>query len=123
MVKTKTALVVDDSHSMRIVISAILRDAGYEVRAAENGQEALSLARLKAFSVVITDINMPVMDGITLVSKLRSLPTYKNVPILTLTTDGTAERKSQGRVAGATGWIVKPLNEDNLLAALDRLIA
>ena len=91
-------------------------------RTPADGCEALAAARGETFDLVVTDVNMPNMDGITLVQELRSLPAYRYVPLLILTTEATAERKDQGRKAGATGWLVKPFNPDKLLAVIAKVL-
>jgi len=111
-------LAVDDSPSMRQMVGQTLRAAGYEVIEAADGVQAFELAKDKVVDVVITDVNMPNMDGITLVAQLRTLPNYRLVPLLLLTTESSPERKAQGKQAGATGWMVKPFNPDQLLATL-----
>ena len=115
-------MTVDDSTSMRQMVKATLLSAGYEVVEAADGQEALDYARENAVDLVITDVNMPRMDGITLVSELRSLPTYRLTPLLLLTTESSMEKKMEGKKAGATGWIVKPFNPTQLLATLARVL-
>jgi two-component system, chemotaxis family, chemotaxis protein CheY len=115
-------LAVDDSPSMRQMVSATLTNAGYEVEQAEDGVQALQLADRQRFDLVITDVNMPNMDGITLVRELRGKPNYKFVPLLILTTEATSERKMQGKNAGATGWLVKPFNSDRLLATVQKVL-
>ncbi|HUL93830.1 MAG TPA: response regulator [Burkholderiales bacterium] len=111
----KKVLAVDDSRSLREMVSFTLRGAGFEVREAGNGQEALDIARRETFSLVLTDQNMPLMDGLTLVRSLRSLPAYRTAPILMLTTESGDDMKQKGRAAGATGWIVKPFNPERLV--------
>ncbi|MCU0760392.1 MAG: response regulator [Steroidobacteraceae bacterium] len=115
-------LAVDDSPSMRQMVGQTLRAAGYDVIEAADGVEALELAKGRVVDLVITDVNMPNMDGITLVAQLRALPTYRLVPLLLLTTESSPERKAQGKQAGATGWMVKPFNPDQLLATLARVL-
>jgi two-component system chemotaxis response regulator CheY len=115
-------LAVDDSPSMRQMVGQTLRAAGYDVIEAADGVEALEKAKGKVVDVVITDVNMPNMDGITLVAQLRALPSYRLVPLLLLTTESSPERKAQGKQAGATGWMVKPFNPDQLLATLARVL-
>ena len=115
-------LAVDDSPSMRQMVGQTLRAAGYEVIEAADGVQAFELAKDKVVDVVITDVNMPNMDGITLVALLRTLPNYRLVPLLLLTTESSPERKAQGKQAGATGWMVKPFNPDQLLATLARVL-
>lgn len=115
-------LVVDDSASMRNMVTSTLESAGHKVKDAGDGQVALTLAKSGAFDVVVTDLNMPVMDGIELVKNLRSLPNYKYTPILLLTTESSGDKKAQGKDAGATGWLVKPFNPEKLLATVDRVL-
>jgi two-component system, chemotaxis family, chemotaxis protein CheY len=112
-------LAVDDSVSMRGMVAFTLRGAGHEVAEAENGQLALDLAREAAFDLVLADVNMPVMDGI---SMLRAMPAYKGVPILMLTTESHTEKKMEGKAAGATGWLVKPFDPEQLLATVKRVL-
>lgn len=118
---TSNILVVDDSISMRQVIVFVLVSAGYKVKEACNGIEALDAVMDDNFDAVLTDINMPEMDGYTLIQRLRSLNNYKHTPIITLTTECSTESKQRGRDAGATGWIVKPFNSEKLVSALHHL--
>ena len=118
---TRTILTVDDSPSMRQMVRATLQSAGYGVVEAADGQEALEFARGKAVDLVISDVNMPRMDGIKLVSELRALPNYRLTPLLLLTTESSQAKKLEGKRAGATGWIVKPFNPTQLIATLTRL--
>jgi two-component system, chemotaxis family, chemotaxis protein CheY len=115
-------LTVDDSASMRQMISVTLKSAGYEVLQASCGQDALQMAKTRKADVVLTDINMPNMDGLSLIRALRTLPNYRFTPILTLTTESGTEMKQQGKAAGASGWIVKPFNPDQLLQVLKKVI-
>ena len=115
-------LAVDDSPSMRQMVSYTLDSAGYEVVTAADGVEALRIAETTSINLVLTDVNMPRMDGITLVRQLRQLPAYQFKPILILTTEASAAKKQQGRSAGATGWIVKPFDPDQLLTTLRRVL-
>ncbi len=115
-------LAVDDSASMRQMVSFTLKGAGYEVIEAADGVEALNIARDKPVNLVITDVNMPNMDGISLIRELRNLPSYKFTPLLMLTTESSAEKKQQGKAAGATGWIVKPFNPDQLLGTVKKVL-
>ncbi len=115
-------MTVDDSASMREMVRATLTSAGYEVVEAVDGQEALDYARENPCDLVISDVNMPRMDGITLVHELRSLPHYRLTPLLLLTTESSQEKKLEGKRAGATGWIVKPFNPDQLLATMARVL-
>lgn len=118
----KKILAVDDSASMRQMVSFTLKKAGFDVTEAKDGQEALDIAKNSEFDVVISDVNMPVMDGITLVKSLRGLPQFKFTPILMLTTESGTDKKTEGKAAGATGWIVKPFNPEQLLAVIKKVI-
>ncbi|PLY17037.1 MAG: response regulator [Sedimenticola sp.] len=115
-------LAVDDSASMRQMVSFTLKGAGYEVLEAADGVEALGIAKTRSVDLVITDVNMPNMDGISLIQNLRTLPTYKFTPLLMLTTESSPEKKQQGKAAGATGWIVKPFNPEQLLNTVKKVI-
>jgi two-component system chemotaxis response regulator CheY len=116
-----TILAVDDSPSMRRMVAATLEDAGYEVTTASNGRTAVDVARNGRFDFVVTDINMPEMDGIALVRALRLMPQYRSTPVMVLTTEGDT-LKEQAKAAGATGWIPKPFNPDNLLAVVRKFL-
>ena len=118
----KRILAVDDSASMRQMVLFTLQGAGYEVLQACDGVEALDMARNSTVDLVLTDVHMPRMDGITLVRQLRTLPNYKFVPMLILTTESSQEKKMDGKSAGATGWIVKPFNPPQLLATVARVL-
>ena len=115
-------LLVDDSASMREMVSFTLKGVGHEVSEAEDGVEALEFANKTAVDLVVTDVNMPNMDGITLTAELRKLDSYKFIPILILTTETGSVRKEQGKVAGATGWIEKPFDPDHLLGTINRVL-
>ena len=115
-------LAVDDSASMRQMVSFTLKGAGHQVTEAEDGVDALSKAKAGPFDLVITDVNMPNMDGITLISELRKLPSFKFTPLLMLTTESASDKKMAGKNAGATGWIVKPFNPDQLLAVIKKAL-
>lgn len=117
----KKILAVDDSASMRQMVTFTLKNAGFDVTEAKDGQEALNIAKSGQFDVVISDVNMPVMDGITLIKHLRQLPQFKFTPILMLTTESGTDKKMEGKAAGATGWIVKPFNPDQLLAVIGKV--
>jgi len=117
-----TILTVDDSTSMRQMVAFTLKQAGYDVEEAADGVEGLSKAKSGRFNLVITDVNMPKMDGITLVKELRGLGNYKFTPILLLTTEAGADKKKEGKDAGATGWLVKPFNPDQLLSTIKKVI-
>lgn len=116
-------LAVDDSPSMRDMVSIALRSAGFEVTSAGDGQQALELARQETFDLVLSDVNMPVMDGIQLIRALRAEAAYQFTPMLMLTTEDGADRKQEGRQAGATGWIVKPFDPAQLVATLQRVLS
>ena len=118
----QSILAVDDSPSMRQMVNYTLKRAGYDVVSATDGVEALTIAQGRDISLVLTDINMPNMDGITLIKHLRELDNYRFKPILILTTESSNEKKIQGKDAGATGWIVKPFDPDKLLSTLRRVL-
>lgn len=115
-------LAVDDSASMRQMVRYTLENAGYEVVQAVDGYEALEYAKNTGVDLVLADVNMPKMDGISLCKELRNLAHYKGVPILMLTTDSAVDAKARGKQAGATGWIVKPFNPDQLLATIAKVL-
>ncbi len=116
-------LLVDDSAAMREMVAFTLKGAGYEVFQATDGVEAVAFVNANpVVNLVITDINMPNMDGLTLIRELRGLPAYRFVPILTLTTEDSADKKQLGKAAGATGWIVKPFDPDILLQTVRRVL-
>lgn len=116
-------LAVDDSASMRQMVTFTLQSAGFEVTEAEDGQVALNLAQKEKFKLVLADVNMPNMDGLTLVKNLRTLPDYKFTPLLMLTTESTPEKKAEGKAAGATGWLVKPFQPEQLLRITQKVLA
>jgi two-component system chemotaxis response regulator CheY len=115
-------LAVDDSASMRQMVRFTLENAGYKVVQAADGVEALEFAKQNPADLVLTDVNMPRMDGISLVRELRALDNYRFVPVLVLTTESGSETKQRGKEAGATGWIVKPFNPEQLLATIARVL-
>ncbi|GGD41685.1 response regulator [Pseudoxanthomonas indica] len=115
-------LVVDDSASMRQMVAFALTSAGYAVDEAEDGQVALGRAQGSRFNAVVTDVNMPNMDGISLIRALRGLPDYKFTPMLMLTTESAADKKAEGKAAGATGWLVKPFNPEQLVATIQKVL-
>ena len=115
-------LVVDDSNSIRDMVSFTLKSAHYETVEAKDGQEALTKAQSETFDLVISDVNMPIMDGITLCTELRKLTRFKFTPILMLTTESSGDMKLKGKAAGATGWLVKPFNPEKLLATIKRVV-
>lgn len=115
-------LAVDDSASMRQMVAFTLREAGFDVAEAEDGIAALALAKGEAFKAVLCDVNMPNLDGIGLVRALRQLPDYRYTPLLMLTTESSPEKKQEGKAAGATGWLVKPFNPEQLIATMRRVL-
>ena len=115
-------LAVDDSASMRQMVAFTLKGAGYNVIEAVDGKDALEKAKSGGADVVLTDVNMPNMDGIELVRQLRQLPKYKFTPMLLLTTESGADKKAQGKAAGATGWLVKPFDPQKLLATIAKVL-
>lgn len=118
----KAILAVDDSASIRQMVAFTLSSAGYEVSSAVDGVDALEHARLGSFNLVLTDQNMPRLDGLGLIKGLRELPQYRGVPILMLTTESSDAMKTQGRAAGATGWLVKPFDPAKLIAVVKTII-
>jgi two-component system chemotaxis response regulator CheY len=117
----KYALVVDDSVTMQHMVSLALKEIGFEVITALDGVEAMEKAKKNQLDIVITDINMPNMDGIELIKQLRGLISCRSIPILVLTTESGDNAKNAGRSAGASGWIVKPFNPGVLKAAVGKL--
>ncbi|WP_320821412.1 response regulator [Thalassolituus sp.] len=115
-------LAVDDSASMRQMVAFTLKGAGYQVKEASDGVEALAIAKKEKFDLVLTDVNMPNMNGIELVQQLRQLDDFKFTPMLMLTTESAGDMKMQGKQAGATGWIVKPFNPEQLLSTIKRVL-
>jgi len=115
-------LAVDDSPSVRLMLERTLTDAGYEVTTAVDGEDALGKAKGTQYQAVLTDINMPRMDGFDLIAALRKLKGYRFTPILTVTTESDREQKLRGKAAGATGWIVKPFEPHQLLAVLNKVL-
>lgn len=115
-------LIVDDSISMRQMVSFTLKQGGFNVMEAENGQDALDKLSGQRVQLIITDLNMPVMDGITFIQSVRQKQEWKHTPILMLTTEGLNTKKEQGKAAGATGWIVKPFDPQKLLQTVARVL-
>lgn len=118
----KIILAVDDSASIRQMVTFTLKSSGYEVVEAVDGMDGLEKAKASTVNLVLTDQNMPRMDGITLIKNLRALPQYKSVPILMLTTESSDAMKTQGRAAGATGWLVKPFDPQKLIEVVKKVI-
>lgn len=119
---SKTILVVDDSASIRQMVAFTVKNSGYEVVEAVDGMDGLEKARSTNFNLILTDQNMPRMDGLALVKSLRALPQYKTVPILMLTTESSDAMKAQGKAAGATGWLVKPFDPQKLIEVVKKVI-
>jgi two-component system chemotaxis response regulator CheY len=119
---SKTILTVDDSASIRQMISFTLKDAGYEVIEAIDGKDALAKLNGSSMHMLISDVNMPNMDGIELVRQVRANPAFKFIPIIMLTTESQDSKKQEGKMAGATGWIVKPFKPDQLLAVVKKVL-
>ena len=115
-------LAVDDSVSMRQMVSYTLKSAGFEVVEAVDGEDAFEKARQRHFDLVLTDQNMPRLDGIGLTRRLREHPSFKTTPILILTTESSDEMKAKGKAAGATGWLVKPFDPNKLLDVIKKVI-
>lgn len=120
---SKTILIVDDSASLRQVVSIALRGAGYDVLEASNGQDALGKLDGKKVNLIISDVNMPIMDGITFVKEVKKLANYKFTPIIMLTTEGSDDKKREGQQAGAKAWVVKPFQPEQMLKAVSMLVA
>lgn len=115
-------LAVDDSVSMRQMVAFTLKGAGHSVTDACDGKQALEIAKMQTFDLVLTDVNMPIMDGLSLTKELRQIPEYRFTPILILTTESGTDKKQEGRAAGATGWLVKPFNPEQLLATVKKVL-
>lgn len=118
----RTALIVDDSASIRQMVAYTLTQAGFTVTEAVNGQDALEKLEGRKVDLIITDLNMPVMDGITFIRQTRSRTATKYTPVLMLTTESQEAKKQEGKAAGATGWIVKPFHPTKLLDVLPKVL-
>mgnify|MGYP003385795021 FL=1 len=118
----KTILIVDDSSSVRIVLATTLKSAGYNVIDAVDGEDGLSKLTGDKIHLIISDVNMPKMDGITMVKKIKALPKYKFTPICMLTTESEESKMKEGKMAGAKAWIVKPFQPAVLLSAVEKLV-
>jgi two-component system, chemotaxis family, chemotaxis protein CheY len=119
----KTILIVDDSSSLRMVVKLALTRAGYDVIEAGDGKEGLAqLEKAGKVNLIVSDVNMPVMDGIAFVTEVKKHPRHKFTPVVMLTTEGQDAKKEQGKAAGAKAWIVKPFNPPQLLDAVSKLI-
>ena len=118
----KTVLIVDDSASLRQVVSIALKGAGYDVVEGCDGKDALSKLDGRKIHLIISDVNMPNMDGITFVKEVKKLPNYKFTPIIMLTTESQEAKKREGQAAGAKAWVVKPFKPEQMLVAVSKLI-
>jgi len=118
----KTILVVDDSASLRQVVGIALKGAGYDVIEACDGRDALTKLNGQKIHLIISDVNMPNMDGITFVTEAKKLPNYKFTPVIMLTTESGESKKSAGQAAGAKAWVVKPFQPAQMLAAVSKLV-
>jgi two-component system chemotaxis response regulator CheY len=118
----KKFLIVDDSASMRQLVTFALKDAGHDVIAAEHGKDAIAKLGNTPIDMVVTDLNMPEMDGIELIKQLRGMATYKFTPIVMLTTESQEEKKAEGKSAGASGWIVKPFKPEQLMDVVKKFV-
>jgi len=118
-----TVLTVDDSRTMREMLRLALADAGFRVVQAEDGIHGLEVLQQETPQVIVTDINMPRMDGFGFIEEVRGDARHRAIPILVLTTESDAEKKNRARMAGATGWIVKPFNPEKLVDAIRRVAA
>lgn len=119
---SKMVLIVDDSASMRQLVSFALKDAGYEVIEASNGKDAISKLGSAKVEMVITDLNMPEMDGISFIKRMRSTPGCKFTPVLMLTTESQESKKQEGKQAGASGWLVKPFTPEQLVETVRKFV-
>jgi two-component system chemotaxis response regulator CheY len=118
----KTVLVVDDSAAIRQSVSFVLEQAGYDVVQGEDGEDGLTKLDGTHFDLIITDVNMPKLDGIGMLRKVREMSDYKFTPVVVLTTESQSSKMEEGKSAGATGWIVKPFDADKLLSVVKKLI-
>lgn len=118
----QTIMIVDDSASLRQVVSIALKDAGYDVVEACDGKDALSKLTGMKIGLIISDVNMPNMDGITFVKELKKLPNYKFTPVIMLTTETQDARKQEGQAAGAKAWVIKPFQPAQMLQAVSKLV-
>jgi two-component system chemotaxis response regulator CheY len=118
----RTVLAIDDALTMRKLVSFTLRTAGLDVVEAPDGADAIEILKTRTFDLIITDVNMPKLNGIEFTRQARQLPNGKTVPILMLTTESDAEKKTQARAAGASGWIVKPFQQEQLLAVVGKVL-
>lgn len=118
----KTILIVDDSTSVRQVVGIALKSAGYDVIEGCDGRDALGKLTGQKVHLIISDVNMPNMDGITFLKSVKALPAYKFTPVIMLTTESQESKKKEGQMAGAKAWVVKPFQPPTLLAAVEKLV-
>lgn len=118
----KTIMIVDDSSSLRQIVSMTLKSAGYEVIEASDGRDALGKIGSQKIHLIISDVNMPNMDGITFVNEVKKQAAYKFTPVIMLTTEAGEDKKREGQIAGAKAWVVKPFQPQQMLAAVSKLI-
>ena len=119
---TLRVLTVDDSRTILAMLHHTLSNAGFEVLQAEDGKQGLDVLKTEQVDVVITDINMPVMDGIEFIRHVRATGNHQSLPILILTTESSQDKRDQGRAAGGTGWIVKPFDPEKLISVINRVV-
>ena len=119
---TKTVMIIDDSASIRLVVSIALKKAGYDVLEAEDGEDALNKLTGQKVHLIVCDVNMPNMDGISFLKAVKQNQSYKFTPIIMLTTESQEGKKREGRAAGAKAWVVKPFKPDRMIAAIEKLI-
>lgn len=117
----KTIMIVDDSASIRTVVGIALRGAGYDVVEAINGQDAINKLTGQKMNLIISDVNMPIMDGITFVKQVKQMSAYRFTPIIMLTTESDESKKREGQAAGARAWVVKPFKPEQMLGAVQKL--
>ena len=117
----KTIMIVDDSASIRTVVGIALRGEGYSVIEAINGQDAINKLTGQKVNLIISDVNMPIMDGITFVKNVKTMAAYRFTPIIMLTTESDESKKREGQAAGAKAWVVKPFKPEQMLGAVQRL--
>lgn len=119
---SKTIITVDDASTIRKMVSFTLQPTGHRIIEAADGAEALNLVRTEKVDLILSDINMPNMNGIEFTKQVRTLPQYNTTPIILLTTESEAQKKAEGKAAGASGWIVKPFKQDQLLALVNKVL-
>lgn len=119
---SQTILIIDDAASIRMMVRTVLANAGYQVLEAEDGQKGLDILQTQTVDLIFTDQNMPNMDGLTFVSHIRQRPGHEKTPILVLTTESSDDIKTRGKLAGATGWLVKPFNPVQLMTLVKKIL-